>query len=297
VFAQSVELPEISVVSTTPLAPRHVSRPRQPSAGSATSPAAPSSDDSVAAAGSSGGIDRDKVPAMVQTVTADDIVRTYSQNVVDTLTATGQLDNTYIVFTSDNGFHMGQHRLVAGKNTEFDEDLRVPLIVRGPAIPAGQTRQEATLNIDFTPTFLELAGAAIPDAVDGRSIAALVRNVTPPAWRQFIFIEHAADTDDDARDNRPQGIRSTLEPSDQLDPGAKQEKYGPPFEGVRTPRYTFAQYTTNETVVYDHVADPDQLNNLGSGADLQLVTRLTALVASMHNCSGSACRSAEEATP
>src|SRR5439155_10325417 len=53
------------------------------------------------------------------------------QQIVDTLDQTGELDHTYIVFTSDNGFHQGQHRLTSGKNTEFDEDLFVPLIVRG----------------------------------------------------------------------------------------------------------------------------------------------------------------------
>src|SRR5260221_6086773 len=160
-------------------------------------------------------------------------------NVIDTLTATGQLDNTYIVFTSDNGFHQGQHRLKSGKNTEFDEDLIVPMIVRGPGVPAAMTHDAPTLNVDFAPTFLDLAMAAIPTSVDGRSFAPLLAGAVPPSWRQFIFLEHAAETGD-APALRPPGIRSTLEPGDQLDvqPLAPAMS-GPPFEGVRTPRYTY----------------------------------------------------------
>ena len=51
---------------------------------------------------------------------------------------TGRLDNTYVVYTSDNGFHMGQHRLFVGKTTAYEEDIRVPLVMRGPGVPAGQ---------------------------------------------------------------------------------------------------------------------------------------------------------------
>ena len=59
---------------------------------------------------------------------------------IDTLRATGQLDNTYFVFSSDNGFHLGQFRMPAGKETAYDSDIHVPLIVRGPGVPAGETQ-------------------------------------------------------------------------------------------------------------------------------------------------------------
>src|SRR5262249_23951098 len=77
----------------------------------------------------------------LQTMLAvEDLVR----DVIDTLAARGQLDNTYIFFASDNGFHQGQHRLTSGKNTAFDEDLPVPLVVRGPGVPAGQVVTKLT---------------------------------------------------------------------------------------------------------------------------------------------------------
>ena len=71
---------------------------------------------------------------------------------VKTLRANGELDNTYIVFTSDHGYHMGQHRLPEGKWTAYEEDIRVPLVVRGPGVPRSQTRQHTVLNNDFAPT-------------------------------------------------------------------------------------------------------------------------------------------------
>lgn len=92
------------------------------------------------------------------------------QNVIDTLKAQGVLDNTYIFFASDNGFHQGQHRLHSGKNTAYEEDLNIPLVVRGPGVPTGQVVSKLTLNVDLAPTFAGLAGVTPPAFVDGRSL-------------------------------------------------------------------------------------------------------------------------------
>jgi arylsulfatase A-like enzyme len=107
------------------------------------------------------------------------------EDIIQTLYDTGQLDNTYILFSSDNGFHLGQHRLPAGKNTEFEEDLRVPLIVHGPGIPAGQLLEHLVLNIDLAPSFAELAGVPVPAFVDGRSLVSLLHGDPPlvESWR------------------------------------------------------------------------------------------------------------------
>ncbi len=218
------------------------------------------------------------------------------QNLVDTLTATGHLDDTYIVFTSDNGFHQGQHRLPSGKNTEFDEDLFVPLIVRGPGVPAGRVLEHATMNVDFTPTFLDLAGAAIPVGVDGRSFAPLLGTNPPPitAWRQSVFLEHAAEVADDEQASRPQAPAGTLEPPDQLFTAAPLAAAGaPPFEGVRTAAYTYVEYATGERELYDHARDPDQLVNIAATADPALLAQLAAIVHGLHGCQGDACRAAE----
>ena len=80
-----------------------------------------------------------------------------------TLEQTGKLDNTYIILTSDNGYHMGQHRLGLGKQSAYEEDIRVPLMIRGPGLPAGISRDEMVLNNDFAPTFADLAGLPPPE--------------------------------------------------------------------------------------------------------------------------------------
>ena len=89
--------------------------------------------------------------------------------VVQALAETGRLEQTYIVFTSDNGLLMGQHRAVGRKANAYEESIGIPLIVRGPGVPAGRTDAFA-LNIDLAPTLLELAGAPVPESLDGRSL-------------------------------------------------------------------------------------------------------------------------------
>src|SRR6185503_6492010 len=86
------------------------------------------------------------------------------------LAAHGELESTYIFFTSDNGFQFGAHRLDHGKGDAYEESIRVPLIVRGPGVPEGRALDHLTLNIDLAPTIAELAGRAVPAAADGRSL-------------------------------------------------------------------------------------------------------------------------------
>jgi N-acetylglucosamine-6-sulfatase len=114
---------------------------------------------------------------------------------VKSLHESGELDNTYIFFTSDNGFHLGQHRLGAGKWTPYEEDIRVPLIVRGPGVPEGKTLHHMVLNNDLAPTFADLAGAKRPSFVDGRSLVPFLKDHPTPEkdWRQRFLIESVAE--------------------------------------------------------------------------------------------------------
>ena len=104
--------------------------------------------------------------------------------------AIGAADNTYFVFSSDNGYHMGEHRLMPGKMTAYDTDIHVPLIVTGPGVPAGRTVDEIVQNIDLCPTFTELGFAAAPPSVDGRSLAPLMRGDKVEGWRTVALVEH-----------------------------------------------------------------------------------------------------------
>src|SRR5262249_6994510 len=87
--------------------------------------------------------------------------------------AIGEANNTYFVFSSDNGYHMGEHGLRWGKMTAYDTDIRVPLIVTGPGVPAGVTVEEIVENIDLYPTFTELGGVMAPVSIDGHSLVPL----------------------------------------------------------------------------------------------------------------------------
>ena len=88
----------------------------------------------------------------------DDMV----EAIVGTLESTGVLQSTYIIYTSDNGFHMGEHRLIAGKDTAYEEDIRVPMAMRGPGVPEGGRIAALALNIDLAPTFADMAGIGHP---------------------------------------------------------------------------------------------------------------------------------------
>jgi N-acetylglucosamine-6-sulfatase len=113
------------------------------------------------------------------------------------LVAKGIARNTYIVFSSDNGYHMGEHRLLPGKQTAFESDIHVPLIVVGPGVPHGKRVTKVTQNIDLYPTFLAMAGLRPPVGCDGQSLMPLLHphGGAPVKWPTVALIEHHGPTD------------------------------------------------------------------------------------------------------
>lgn len=110
------------------------------------------------------------------------------------LKETGQLDNTVIVFTSDNGYFYGEHGLSVERRLAYEESIRMPLLVRYPkAVKAGTVRDEMALNIDLAPTLMELAGVTAPRAMEGRSLLPLLAGKST-AWRDSFLIEYYTDT-------------------------------------------------------------------------------------------------------
>ncbi len=189
---------------------------------------------------------------------------------IATLDQTGELENTYIFFTSDNGFHLGNHRLGIAKRSPYEEDIGVPLMVRGPGIPPNSVSEELVLNNDFAPTIADLAGASTPSFVDGSSFAPLLTSSPPSSWRTAF-----------------------------LEEGWYPESNGfkvPTHKSVHTQDHMFTEYATGEYELYDLNADPYQLDSKRRTGNELLYSTLQTRLNALRACSGAACRSAEWGT-
>jgi N-acetylglucosamine-6-sulfatase len=192
----------------------------------------------------------------------------------DRLRAAGVARNTYLVFSSDNGYHMGEYRLMPGKQSAFDTDIHVPLIVSGPGVPAGNVVSQLASNIDLAATFETLAGLRVPASVDGRSLVGLWHGQRPADWRQAILIEHHGPA---ANPGDPDGQ-------------TKVSGKPPTYEAVRTASALYVLYASGDQEYYDTARDPLELRNIAAGGIPFSLRR--ALVA-LENChSGASCRAA-----
>ena len=110
--------------------------------------------------------------------------------VLDYLERSGLSENTIVVYTSDQGFYLGEHGWF-DKRFMYEQSLRLPLIVRYPReIRAEVNERDMVLNLDFAPTFLDFAGVAIPEEMQGRSLRPLLAGNTPADWRQSIYYHY-----------------------------------------------------------------------------------------------------------
>lgn len=189
-----------------------------------------------------------------------------SRSVISALKRTGQLEDTYVIFTSDNGYHMGIHRTRAAKWTPYMEAHEVPFVVRGPGVNRGESFDELVANIDIAPTVLDLASLPAPGWMDGRSFAPFLDGEVPDEWRSTLLIEGVGGTYFD----RPaySGVRRV--------------------DGVRDDVYV--EYAGGEEEYYDLAKDPHQLRNSPEDAPPKLEEDLRAL----KGCSGDACRRADQ---
>jgi N-acetylglucosamine-6-sulfatase len=158
------------------------------------------------------------------------------------LKATGQYDNTVIVFMGDNGLLEGEHGMV-DKRTMHEPSIRIPLIVRGPGLPAGRVVDGQVLAMDLAPSLLDLCGAPALTGIQGRSWRALA-NGKDPAWRTAWFYEYNYE---------------------------KQFPYTPNIRGVRTDAWKFMRYPHGDGSPDQHLPelynvkdDPQELRNLAA---------------------------------
>jgi N-acetylglucosamine-6-sulfatase len=224
---------------------------------------------------------------------------------VATLSATGRLANTYIFFTSDNGYHMGEHRLLPGKYTPYETDIHVPLIVRGPGVPAGIVREQFAANLDLAETFADLAGVAQLPFSDGRSLTGLLGATPPSAWRRAFLLEEFNQGEIEPVDSSgdPASKIGILEPPDPADVAAAQAKAVqiPTYYGFKAPDYKYVEYLNlsgqiAETELYLS-SDTYELNNLAGQLDPTFAEQLDTYTQTLVKCQGDGCRTAEAAPP
>jgi N-acetylglucosamine-6-sulfatase len=157
-------------------------------------------------------------------------------SILQALSDTGRLDNTLIVFMSDNGLLLGEHRYWKWKTMPYEESIRVPLIVRWDAagwnVPRAD-RQHLVANVDLAETWAEAAGTTMPGN-EGLNLLPLLASPQGANWRKALLLEQATD------------------------------HIVPSYCGVRERRYVYVQYATGEEELYDLATDPYELENLAS---------------------------------
>ncbi|MBK9923953.1 MAG: sulfatase [Anaerolineales bacterium] len=187
---------------------------------------------------------------------------------VQLLEQKGQLDNTYIIFTSDNGFHMGEHGLSAGKMLAYEEDIRVPFLIRGPGIQPGTTVTQMVANIDVAPSLADMANAKAPDFVDGRSFLPLLNPETNQSmeWRKNLLIETGY---------------------------LKRKSKVIAYRGIRNENFIYLEYENGELEYYDLIKDPYELDNIASKLDASTLSSLHSWLEQLKQCEAENCRQLE----
>jgi N-acetylglucosamine-6-sulfatase len=182
--------------------------------------------------------------------------------VIDALRATHQLDNTLLIFTSDNGFMSGQHRVRQGKVLPYEPSIRVPLMMRGPGVPRRRTSSQLVWNGDLPPTIIAAAGARAQGELDGQSLWPFIHDPGLRVSREVVL------------EGPPLGRKSPL----------------PRFTGLRTERYVYVQHITGARELYDLRTDPYELTNLADVPAAQaLVHRLDRRLLLLRHCEGVGC--------
>jgi N-acetylglucosamine-6-sulfatase len=178
------------------------------------------------------------------------------KKLVDTLRVGGELGNTLIAYTSDNGFFHGEHRVFQGKQRIYEESIRVPLQMRGPGIAPGTRVDELSINADLAPTIVAAANASPGLVMDGQSLISIVQQP-----RREVLLEAPSFNED------------------------------PSFTAIRSARYKYAEHGSGEKELYDLQSDPFELRNRhGHPAYAAVEAQLAARLQELEDCAGPSCR-------
>ena len=232
-------------------------------------------------------------------LSVDDLV----EDLVATLDILGVLDNTYILFTSDNGYRFGQFRMPQGKFHPYENDVRVPMYIRGPGIRLGSIRPDILgTHVDIMPTLLSLAASSSSDVdvsiaiqgMDGEDLSPLLLekgNSEDRPSRNMVLIEYVGlgpviryQHQEDAFNNTFVGLRL-------IDPTLPQG-----WQNIKYVEYTDCRHdwnftnTAQEYELFDLAADPFEMKNIVSSASRDLLDRLHKVLRELYTCAGESCR-------
>jgi N-acetylglucosamine-6-sulfatase len=178
--------------------------------------------------------------------------------IVGELERLGELERTLIIFTSDNGFFHGEHRVPSGKVLVYEPSIRVPLIVRGLGFPEGRRLRQPVSNVDVAPTIVDVAGATAARRMDGRSLVPLLRDPNV-GWGRDLLVQRG--------------------------PGNAA------FTALLTPRFKYVEYANGERELYDLPSDPDELESrYADPAYAKARAELARRLALLRVCAGESCR-------
>ncbi len=179
-------------------------------------------------------------------------------SILNAVEKTGLGDKTIIVYLSDNGMTMGDHRFGVTKNCPYEACIKIPFIVYAPALFPARSDSHLVANIDLASTFVDMAGGVIPDPekVNGTSLRPLLKDANA-AWRDDILLEHWPTED---------GVGAMI----------------PEYYAVRTQEWKYVEYATGERELYDLINDPYELKNLaGKGKYRDIETELAKRLAEL----------------
>jgi N-acetylglucosamine-6-sulfatase len=196
---------------------------------------------------------------------ADDAVG----KLIATLRKSGKLDNTLFVYTTDQGYLQGQHRIPDNKYFAYEPDIHIPLVMAGPGVAKGKTVSEPVYNQDIAPTIAAAAHARPKRVEDGISLLPALRG--GKVAKRDLLLE-------------------ALEPALPFHIGIPVFDLQAPYYGVRTDRYKYIRWSFGDEELYDLQQDPNELNNLAADpANAQVKATLASEALRLRNCRGSAC--------
>ncbi|XP_010745082.1 glucosamine (N-acetyl)-6-sulfatase (Sanfilippo disease IIID), b [Larimichthys crocea] len=224
-------------------------------------------------------------------LSVDDMV----ELLVNKLTSIKELDNTYIIYTSDNGYHTGQFSLPIDKRQLYEFDIRIPLMVRGPGIKPNQTLKAPVLNIDLAPTILDISGVDLSTVnVDGQSfLAQMAPSLRNGTERPFFLVEYTGE-----------GHATTDPACPKLGPGLSQcfpdcvceDAFNNTYACVRTldkeHDMQYCEFADSESFVevYNLASDPYQLENIVKKVDPAVLQAMNQRLIKLQSCEGDSCR-------